>query len=74
MGVNNTRYERVTVYLKKSQVEFLNELINEMSNPNIVKPSRSDVVRAILDKYCNTEDWQTSGLIDMISKKSNLKR
>lgn len=71
MGVQNTRYERVTVYLKKAQTKFLNELIEDMSEPNVIKPSRSDVIRVILDQYCNTEDWQTKGLLDKIKQKTS---
>lgn len=71
MGVQNTRYERVTVYLKKAQTKFLNDLIKEMSEPNVIKPSRSDVIRVILDQYCNTEDWQTKGLLEKIKERNN---
>lgn len=70
MGISNTRYQRVTVYLKQAQITFLNELINEIKDPNIIKPSKSDVIRAILDEYCNTEDWHTKGLLDLIKNKT----
>ncbi len=69
MGVKNTKYERITVYLKKAHVTFLNELLMEMSDPNVNKLSRSDIIRVILDQYCNTEDWQSIGLLNTLKKR-----
>lgn len=71
MGVKNTRYERVTVYLKKAQVDFLKKVIHETSDQNVNKLSRSDVIRAILDCYCDTKDWQTEGLLRFVEEKTN---
>lgn len=70
MGINNTKYKRVTVYLKEAQLNFLDGLIKEFSGPNISTPSRSDVIRAILDSHCNTEDWQTIGLLEKINQRT----
>lgn len=74
MGVKNSRYERVTVYLKKAQVDFLSDLLKEITDPNVNKPSRSDIIRGILDQYCNTEDWQTEGLLNVIGQRMNIKK
>jgi hypothetical protein len=61
----------MTVYLKQAQINFLNELIKGITDPNIIKPSKSDVIRVILDEYCSTEDWHTNGLLNLIKSKTN---
>jgi hypothetical protein len=72
MGVQNTRYNRVTLYLKRAHLSFLDSIINEISeeNPDSNRLSRSDLIRAILDKQCGTEDWQTDFIYNNIEKKN----
>lgn len=71
MGVHNTAYQRVTVYLKKAHVDFLDRIISELTIQENSGPSRSDLIRALLDKHCSTEDWRTNSLLNEIEKKSN---
>lgn len=67
MGVNNTRYDRVTIYLKPRQIDYLDAIMKKFSETDGFNPSRSDILRAILDEFCNTEDWQTQGLLKQLS-------
>jgi hypothetical protein len=70
MGVHNTRNPRVTVYLKRAHVDFLDGVIKGLSKKDIPIPSRSELIRVILDKLCKSEDYSTDGLYKEILKKS----
>ena len=63
MGVNDTSYPRVTIYLKKNHIEFLNDIIAEMRHDE-TKISRSDLIRAILDHYCDTKTPISRGIYE----------
>lgn len=67
MGINNTRYDRVTVYLKGSQRTFFDELIKYLSEKGVSVPSRSDLIRAVIDEMTGATDWKTKPLVDAIN-------
>lgn len=62
MGVYNTKNPRVTVYLKKVHVDFLDGVIRGQSQKDIPIFARSELVRVILDKLCKPEDYSTEGI------------
>lgn len=66
MGVNNTRYDRITVYLKTNQRNFFNRLIADFEERKVSVPSRSDLMRAIIDEMTGDLDWKTRPLIEAI--------
>jgi Arc/MetJ-type ribon-helix-helix transcriptional regulator len=68
MGIKNTHYDRVTVYLKNSQKSFLNELIKDLENKGVSVPSRSDLIRAIIDEATGDTDWKSRSLVEAINE------
>jgi metal-responsive CopG/Arc/MetJ family transcriptional regulator len=71
MGVKNTQYERVTVYLKEAQLIFLDSLIEDLRKQGSTVPSRSDLVRAIIAEHTDSSDWMTQSLIEAINQYKN---
>lgn len=71
MGVNETSYPRVTVYLKKAHIEFLDKIVSDIHNDDETKINRSDLVRAILDHFCNSKDNKSRALYKEFLKKTN---
>ncbi|GBG55905.1 hypothetical protein SPFL3102_02844 [Sporomusaceae bacterium FL31] len=74
MGVNNTCYERVTLYLKKEHVQFLNKIVAEITNENQSSVGKSELVRAVLDDCCDINDWKSKALFEKICKKDEKKK
>jgi metal-responsive CopG/Arc/MetJ family transcriptional regulator len=70
MGVHNTVYPRITVYLKQSHLDFLDNIIKGLSQDETNPPSRSDLIRVIIDKHLGIEDWRTKALYEEIISKS----
>lgn len=68
MGVDNTQFRRVTVYLKGAHLDFLDSIIEDLRKHGSTTPSRSDIVRAILDEYADSSDWMTQSLINAVNK------
>lgn len=68
MGVHNTSFERITIYLKEEHIEFLDNIISQLGESKQTIPNRSELVRALLDKYSGTNDWQSKQLYQIICK------
>ena len=74
LGIHNTSYERITVYVKKEHIDFLDDLISDLQGTKQTVPSRSELIRALLDKYCGSLDWYSKELYSLISEKGPKKR
>jgi len=68
MGVHNTSFPRITAYLKQNHIDFLDKLASKLSVEGQTTPSRSDILRAILDDFIGMKDWNSNALYQEILK------
>lgn len=68
MGVHNTSFPRITAYLKQNHIDFLDKIALDLSGEGQTMPSRSDILRAILDEFVGAKDWNSNALYQEIMK------